>query len=256
MQIDNSPPSSIWLIPPADLDLQPHQVDIWRAFLAFSDDSLDLLEMTLSVDENQRAARFHFQEDKDRFIAAHGCLRDILMQYLHCEPGQLSFSAGPYGKPCLSKNSFDPGLEFNLTHSGNYALVAVTWQRKVGVDLECIRQGISTERIAGHYFSQREVSELMALPSKQREVAFFKCWTRKEAYMKAIGLGLSLPLDSFDVSLNPAEPAILRATRPDPQEVARWSLLSLEVDSGFASAVAVEGQGLEFRLWDWKMNWK
>ncbi len=256
MQIDNSPPTSIWLIPPLDLDLQSQHVDIWRAHLDLSDNYLELLETTLSDDENQRAARLYFQGDRDRFIAAHGCLRDILARYLHCEPGQLSFSAGSNGRPGLSANSFDAGIEFNLTHSGTYALVAVTWERKVGVDLECIRQGLSPENIAERYFSQGEVSELMALPTDQREAAFFKCWTRKEAYMKATGLGLSLPLDSFDVSLNPNEPAILRATRPDPQEVARWSLLSLEVDSGYASAVAVEGQGLEFRLWDWEMNWK
>ena len=256
MQKDNSPPTSIWMLPPADLNLQSHHVDVWRAYLSLSDNSLELLERTLSDDENQRAASFHFQEDRNRFIVAHGCLRDILRRYLHCEAGQLSFSIGSYGRPGLSANSFDPGIEFNLTHSGNYALIAVTRERKVGVDLEGIRQGISPEDIAGRYFSQGEVSELMALSSEQREAAFFNCWTRKEAYIKAIGLGLSLPLNSFDVSLNPKEPAILRATRPDPQEVARWSLLSLEVDSGFASAVAVEGQGLEFRLWDWEMNWK
>jgi 4'-phosphopantetheinyl transferase len=254
MQKDNSSPSPIWVIPPVDLDLQSHQVDIWRADLTLSDNTLELLVATLSDDENQRAARFHFQEDRNRFIAAHGCLRDILARYLHCEPGKMIFSVGPYGKPGLSEIPFGSGLEFNLTHSGNYALVAVTWERKLGVDLECIRPGLSHDELAKRYFSLDEVSELMALSSEQREVAFFNCWTRKEAYIKAVGLGLSLPLDSFDVSLNPNEPAVLRATRPDAQEVTRWSLLSLEVDSGFASAVAVEGQGLEFRFWDWKMN--
>jgi 4'-phosphopantetheinyl transferase len=106
------------------------------------------------------------------------------------------------------------------------------------------------ESIASRFFSPHEVSELMALQSLERELAFFHCWTRKEAYIKAHGLGLSLPLESFDVSLAPHEPAILRATRPDRQEATHWTLASPEVDSGYAAAVAVDGQGLEFRLWD------
>jgi 4'-phosphopantetheinyl transferase len=123
--------------------------------------------------------------------------------------------------------------------------------RKVGVDVERIRRDMELESIARRYFSQREVAELLALPPEQREIAFFNGWTRKEAYIKAQGLGLSLPLDSFDVSLAPDEPAILRETRPDPQKAARWRLESLEVDAQYVAAVAVEGKGLEFRLWDW-----
>jgi 4'-phosphopantetheinyl transferase len=130
-------------------------------------------------------------------------------------------------------------------------LLAVTQERKVGVDLERIRPGISSQVIARQYFSKSEFAELLRLPSEQREAAFFICWTRKEAYIKAQGLGLSLPLESFDVSLSPHEPAILRATRPDSQEATRWTMLSLEIDARYASAVAVESQSVEFRLWDW-----
>jgi 4'-phosphopantetheinyl transferase len=254
-QKDN--PHSIWSFPPEVLDLQPHQVDVWRVGLELPLDVLDQQKAALSADETQRAARFHFPADRDRYIAAHGGLRDILSRYLHCEPNQPNFITNPYGKPALHGHK----LEFNLSHSGDFALIAITRQRKVGVDIERIRQGISSHVIVRQYFSKSEVAELQRLPNAQREVAFFTCWTRKEAYIKAQGMGLSLPLESFDVSLTPNEPAILRATRPDAQEAARWTLLSLEIDPRYKSAIAVESiarpsndQGLEFRLWDWNTN--
>jgi len=250
------PNSLTWSLPPAVLELEPHQVDIWRVGLDFPIDSLRMLESMLSEDETQRAARFHFPADRDRFIAAHGCLRDILTRYLPLEPRQLSFSTNAHGKPHLSTGllrvSSEYGLDFNLSHSRDFALVAITRNRQVGVDIEYIREEIFREEIARRFFSEQEVSELLSLPSEQREAAFFNCWTRKEAYIKAHGLGLSLPLDSFDVSLAPGEPATLRATRPDPQEALRWTLKHLEVQPGYAAALAVEGKDLEFRLWDWE----
>jgi 4'-phosphopantetheinyl transferase len=117
--------------------------------------------------------------------------------------------------------------------------------------VERIRQGISSHVIAQQYFSKAEVAELQALPLEQRMSAFFTCWTRKEAYIKAQGLGLSLPLESFDVSLTPNKPAVLHATRPDADEASRWTLFSLELDVHHAGAVAVYGQGLNLRLWNW-----
>jgi 4'-phosphopantetheinyl transferase len=244
MQNDN------WKSSPDDLDLEIHQVDIWRISLNLPVDSVNSLESYLSADETERAARFHFRAGREHFIAARGCLREILARYLHCEPGQLTFSSNQYGKPELQ----DHYLEFNLSHSGDYALVGVRMKRKIGVDIERIRSDLGLESIANRFFSQREVSELSALPSEQRVAGFFNCWTRKEAYIKAHGLGLSLPLDSFDVSLTPNKPAILRATRPDPKEAIGWTLFSLEVNPHYMSAVATQGQGLEFRLWDWKIR--
>ena len=247
-----------WSHPPKVLELKPNVVDIWRVHIDIPADARQRLEATLSAEETERIARFHFQADKDRFIAAHGCLRDVLARYVHCEPPELSFSNGEHGKPSLSS---DERIDFNLTHSGDYALIATARGRKVGIDVERIRQGISSHVIARQYFSKAEVAELQALPIEEREVAFFTCWTRKEAYIKAQGLGLTLPLESFDVSLTAHEPAMLRATRPDPKEAARWTLLSLDVDPGYGAAVAVENpagasalepnQGLEFRLLDW-----
>lgn len=233
-----------WTPPPDSLKLESNHADVWRLSLDLSTDSVKLNESTLSADEEKRADHFHFEVDKNRFIVTHGGLRKILGRYLHCDPAELTFSINQYGKPALVNSA----VEFNLSHSGDFALIAVTQGRKIGVDVERIRQGISSHVIAQQYFSKAEVAELQSLPIEQREAAFFTCWTRKEAYIKAQGLGLALPLESFDVSLTPGQPAILRATRPEPQEAVRWTLRSLDVDPKYAGAVAVEGADFDFRL--------
>jgi len=241
---------SDWSPPTTTLDLQSHQVHVWRIKLDLPPAAVKTLESTLSADEAKRAARFHFQADRERLLIAHGALRDILARYLDCKAAHLKFSTAEYGKPRLDGHD----LQFNLSHSGDYALVAVTQNCKVGVDVELIRSDMEHEKIANRFFSPNEVSELMALPPEQRELAFFHCWTRKEAYIKAHGLGLSLPLDSFDVSLTPHEPAILRATRPDAREAGCWTLVSLGVDSGYTAAIVAEGKNLKVRLWNWRVR--
>lgn len=238
---------TLWAQPPDILDLQPHQVGVWRIALDLPTASVKRLESHLSADESQRAARFHFPADRERYITAHGCLRDVLARYLSCAPSKMNFFVNNYGKPALGGHQ----LEFNLSHSGDFALIAVTRERKVGIDVERIRSGLELESIASRYFSLGEVTELMALPLEQREPAFFNCWTRKEAYIKAQGLGLALPLDSFDVSLIPHEPAVLRATRPDVQEASHWTLVSLDVNSNYTAALAVEDRDPQIRFWDW-----
>ena len=236
-----------WTPPPDSLNLESHHVDVWRLSLDLLTDSVKSIESTLSADEAERAARFRFEVDKNRFIVSHGVLRNILGRYLHLDPAELTFSVNQYGKPALDNSA----LEFNLSHSGDFALIAITQGRKIGVDVERIRQGISSHVIAQQYFSKAEVAELQSLPIDQRESAFFICWTRKEAYIKAQGLGLALPLESFDVSLTPGQPAILRATRPDEKEAARWTLRSLDVDPNYAGAIAVEGADLDLRLFSY-----
>jgi len=236
-----------WFPPPDNLDFLPHQVDVWRIKLDLPPATIKSLAPTLSVDESQRAERFRFPIDRERYIVAHGCLRSILARYLPRNPDELRFSANKYGKPTTKGDK----LEFNLSHSGDCILIAVAREHKVGIDVERIRSDMEIESMAGRFFSPIEASELMALPPEQRELAFFNCWTRKEAYIKGQGLGLSLPLDSFDVSLVPNEPAILRATRPDEKEASRWILFSLDVAPHYAAALAVEGRDFYLRAWDW-----
>jgi 4'-phosphopantetheinyl transferase len=239
-----------WQIPPDDLRLERHRADVWRVFLDVRSEPLQQMESALSADELQRASRFHFEKDRHRYLLAHASLRDILARYLQCEPRVLIFSASEYGKPFLAGRD----VQFNLSHSGDIALIAVTRGRRIGVDVEQIRADVEIEKLASRYFSPREVSELMVLHPEEQIIGFYNCWTRKEAYIKAQGMGLSLPLDSFDVSLAPGEPAILRATRPDTSEAARWSLHSFAIEPNYIAALAVEGDGLEIRFWDWNVN--
>ena len=240
--------STKWLPPPDDLSLESNQVDVWRVSLNDLLDTVQQAEASLSAEESQRAARFRFDEDRHRFTISHIALRDILSRYLHIEPEKIDFSVGEIGKPAVISNL---KLDFNLSHSGDFALIGIARERKVGVDVERFREELEIERVARRFFSENENAELMGLPSGQQQIGFFNCWTRKEAYIKAHGLGLSLPLDSFDVSLSPNEPAKLHATRPNHQEASCWTLLSLEIDSQHAGALAVEGRDLDLRFWDW-----
>ena len=236
-----------WTRPSTSLELENHQVDIWRISLDLYPASAQWAESTLSADESARAKCFYFEKDRRRYTLTHACLRDILSHYLRCRHHELTFSIDQYRKPFLSNCD----LQFNLSHSGDYILIAVAHKRKVGVDVEHFRINLELEKIAKRFFSPMEHEEFSTVPDEQKMTAFFNCWTRKEAYIKAHGLGMSMPLSSFDVSLAPNETTSLRATRPDAAEASKWTLLSLDVQPGYAGAIAVQGKYLEFRLWDW-----
>ncbi len=233
---------------PPGLPLERDAVHVWHAGLSLPPDQLERLRQALSADERERAARFVFAKDRDRFVAARGILRDILGNYLGQPGGALRFEYGPYGKPALAGEP--RGLRFNVSHSGDLALVAVTRGQEIGIDVEAVRPERADEQLARRFFSPREVAALLALPEAERGAAFFACWTRKEAYIKARGDGLSIPLDAFDVSLAPGEAcALLRASGDDP---ARWALRALDTGPGYAAALAVEGHGwrLSTRRWE------
>jgi 4'-phosphopantetheinyl transferase len=196
----------------------------------------------LSSDERDRAARFAFERDRRRFVAARGGLRSILGACLAGDPARITFAYGRHGKPVLAGAFADTGVCFNVSHSDALGLVALTRGREIGVDVECVRPLRDAAAIARRFFSPRETASLLSLPEDQRERAFFDCWTRKEAFIKATGEGLSRALDAFDVSLRPGEPARLEHVEGDPGEADHWSLLSLAPASGYASAVALRGQ--------------
>ena len=207
------------------------------------------LESILSADERERVRRFHFERDRSRWLAGRGCLRMLLGRYFCVPPETLSFDYGPFGKPRLI--GLKTPLQFNASHSGDILLIAVTLDRAVGIDVERIRSDLSVLEIAERFFSPRERSALAAMPDALRTDAFFDCWTRKEAYIKARGEGLSLPLDGFDVAFGPGEPAKLLATRPDAAEACRWRLCELDVADGYKAALAVEGTQWTLKCWDW-----
>jgi 4'-phosphopantetheinyl transferase len=206
---------------------------------------------TLSQDEQVRAGRFRARRDRERYIVAHGLLRAILGLYLKTRPEQIGLRSGPFGKPALCPEQSGAALRFNLSKSHGLSLFAFARGRELGVDLERIRPRLADGQVAGRFFSPREAALLQALPKEAQAEAFFNCWTRKEAYIKAKGAGLSLPLDQFEVSLTPGGPAALLSARWDPQEAARWSLRALTPASGYAAALAVEGHSWRLRCWRW-----
>ena len=224
---------------------------VWRAALDYNPSQIDSLLYTLAEDEQARAGQFYFPIDRERFIVAHGVLREILGFYLKRAARCVSFRYGPHAKPALACESGGNVIHFNMSHSHGVALYAVTRGREVGIDLEFIREGLEVEQLAERFFSQYEIATLRALPVNLRKYAFFVCWTRKEAYIKARGQGLSLPLDQFDVSLIPGEPAALLRTQADPDEALRWSLRELSIGPGYVSALAAGGHGWSLSCWQW-----
>ena len=244
----------VWHLPPESLTLADDEVHVWRAFLDLEPHHVQGLQRTLLPGELERAGRFRFVRDRRRFIVARGVLRAILSRYLNIEPCQVRFSYNPYGKPALARGLGDDRLRFNLAHSHALALCAVTRNREVGIDLERIRADLVSRQTAEQFFSPREIAVLRSLPKAAQTAAFFHCWTRKEAYIKARGEGLSFPLDRFDVSLAPGEPAALVNTPGDPSEAARWSLKDLSPGPGYVAALAVEGHGWRLKCWQWSVE--
>jgi 4'-phosphopantetheinyl transferase len=242
---------SSWFAAPERLSLGSSDVHVWRVSLDESPSELAHFQNTLDDDERSRADRFYFSRDRERFIVARGVLRALLGRYLDRSPESLSFSYSTHGKPALASEYGKDAIRFNLSHSQGTALYAVTRGRELGVDLEFIRGDLEAEQIADRFFSQREIVALRALPPALRKYAFFLCWTRKEAYIKARGEGLSMPLDQFDVSLIPGEPAALLSTQPDPNEALSWSLRNLTPASGYAAALATTGRDWTLSCWQW-----
>ena len=206
---------------------------------------------TLEPGERTRALQFRFRMDRERFVVGRGTLRSILGHYLDVEPRQLRFNYTSHGKPFLTNDGGDETLCFNVSHSGGLGLYAVTRNRQVGVDLEYINRDQMDEQVAGRFFSPIEFATFRSLPVSSRRIAFFSCWTRKEAYIKANGKGLSIPLDEFDVSLRPGEPAELMSTAWDPKEASSWSMRDVCLPAGYVGAVCAEGSDWRLRCWQW-----
>lgn len=235
-----------WTNPPSKIALLQNEVHVWRVVLDVDAATVQYLFSTLCATEKQRAERFYLQLHRDRFIVGRGVLRQILANYLQIQPTEVNFSYNSYGKPRLIIANQEP-LRFNLSHSQELALIAVTQDCDIGVDLEYIRSDFPCEEIAAKFFSKTEFTVLRSLPSHLQTTAFFTCWTRKEAFIKATGKGLSLPLDKFDVSLLPGEPAKLLHTAWDETEAQRWTLQATIPDAGYVGALAVAGKNHNLR---------
>jgi 4'-phosphopantetheinyl transferase len=234
--------------------LRQNEVHVWIASLDRRQSELSLFQSILAQDEISRADRFHFQKDREWFVAGRGMLRMILSSYVGVPPGEIIFAYGSRGKPGLQPQVGLPGIEFNLAHSHGTAIYAITQDRAVGVDIESIQADFPVEDVAQNVFSMAELSALQALPRTLRTEAFFKCWTRKEAFIKALGDGLSCPLSEFDVSLAPSEPAKLLNVRWAPEEASRWFMKDIEDVPGFSAALVFSGSRCRIHISQWPLN--
>lgn len=240
-----TPETSIWSSPPASLSLQADEVHVWRLTL---DRPTERFFELLQPDEVERANRFYFERDRRHFVVAHGFLRLLLGWYLHASAKQLQFAYGAWGKPSLAGEFHESQLRFNMSHSHGVALYAVTEEREIGVDVEHVRADFASDDIARRFFSPHEVGVLSEFPEDGRVAAFFSCWTRKEAYIKATGRGMSQPLDGFDVTLGAGDDVALLRTEDGSHE--RWRLIDVAVGAGYAGALAVEKPVDNIRYWN------
>lgn len=245
--MSTTPLADVWHDPPRNLTLDRGEVHVWRIALDLPEQLVDRLAVVLAADEQARAARFLAAIHRTRFQVGRAMLRTILGRYLQMPPDGIAFRYGPHGKPALSGASEASDLRFNLAHSKDVGLLGVTRGRELGVDIEAMRPLEDAERIVARFFSTREQADFFRVAPAFRQETFFRGWVCKEAYIKAIGTGLALPLGDFDVTLAPGEaPRLLRvADRPD--EPGRWTFAELFPGAGFQGAIAVEGDG--WRLW-------
>jgi len=237
----------------AGVKLPNDEIHIWYASL---EQPLSEFQRLLSADERERAERYHFEEDRRRFIVRRGILRTLLGNYLDIEPYQVQFCYGNNKKPGIADILGGRKVQFNLSHSRGLGIYAFTRTHEIGVDVEYIRDIPERGQIAERFFSARENAVFQSLPESQKQKAFFNCWTRKEAFVKATGDGLSYPLDSFDVSLVPGEPARLTGIKGDLNEASRWSLRELEPAVGFTAALAVKGRIERVYSRQWSVEYK
>jgi 4'-phosphopantetheinyl transferase len=245
-----------WCLPPKDLLLESDEVHVWCSSLDLEAPQVESLERSLAGDERVRAGRFYFQKDRKYFIVARALLRLILGHYLNIEPGQLRFYYSQYGKPVLAGDYGADSLNFNLSHSNGLALYAVTRGREIGVDIERVQADLAHEDIAEKFFLPREVSMLRALPITMQKEAFFKCWTCKEACIKARGEGILLALGQLDISVAPGKPVALLSVNGDPQEASLWSLQDLAPSPGFVAALAVKGRNWRIKCYQWPKRYR
>jgi len=237
---------NLWPLPPDAVELNDDEVHVWLVNAGAKDIPQDVLTTSLSEDEKERAARFKFAKDRRLYVAAHSALRSLLADYLRVAADTIHFVSGPHGKPALAPPLAAGGLEFNLSHSHEVALVAVAQQRAVGVDVEFIKREFSFDELARRFFTTKEVAALCELPQTLQREAFFKCWTSKEAFLKAKGTGLSGKLDEVAITLVADQQVRINANVPE------WSLTALTPPVEYQGALVVQGGPRQIRCYQWE----
>jgi 4'-phosphopantetheinyl transferase len=230
--------------------LLPDEVHVWCVPLNFNAGKAKALETFLSEDERDRACRYAFERDRIRYVKARVTLRRLLGGYLNIDPSEIRFSYGACGKPELT-GRLDERLRFNLSHAGGWAAYAVSRDRDVGIDIEPLRSDVPWQELAPLVFSTNERAEFGEIPLRERAVAFLRGWTRKEAYVKGCGEGLSSSLDAFDVPLGSLEDTGSIRIRTTLGRTSGWRLYPIDLIHGFASALAVEGAPVRVTVRHW-----
>lgn len=243
--INRKESDQLWGNPPLGFDLPDSEIHLWRIFLDKPELDSGEYQVILAEDELARAARFHFNRDKRRFVIARATLRMILARYVGLAAEKIVFDYNKFGKPSLVDYDGEGSLEFNLSHSQELAVCAVVRNHHIGVDIEKLKELPDADQIARRFFSKGEYARFVDVSEDQKMEAFFNCWTRKEAYIKAVSEGLSFPLDQFDVTLRPEEPPKILAIDGDPQKAAHWYLGSFVPMPGYRGAFAMQGLELD-----------
>jgi 4'-phosphopantetheinyl transferase len=235
--------------PSSSVVIRENEVHIW--LVQTNDESISLGDFKdfLSSVEQDRASKFKFETDRRRYIIAHAALRSILSIYVNSPARELQFASGPYGKPKLASIHDNKKIAFNLSHSHEVALIAITQGREIGVDVEWVREDFVFDEVAQRFFTSREVAALRALPLHLQREAFYKCWTSKEAFLKAKGTGLSGQLDEVEMVLTD-DVVRIKGTVPN------LSLIDLTVDGGYVAALVVDGVEPRLTYYAWESRSK
>jgi 4'-phosphopantetheinyl transferase len=238
-----------------DGNLPDDEVHVWQVDLIAWEKNAGSLFEQLDSEERERAVRFKFPAPRNQFVISRALLRQCLAQYLQVDAREVRFRTAGNGKPELAGDlgPYSDDIRFNLSHTQGVTVFAVVRHRQVGVDVERIREDTNALELAERFFSHQEVQWLRSQPASEHIPSFFSCWTAKEAYIKAHGEGLSMPLSGFGVLpvVGAADSKLQLTVYDDPQESQRWSILQLNLGPTLRAALAVEGQGCKVRIGQW-----
>lgn len=242
--------TDVWQTPPAALELAEGVAHVWRLRLDSPHLDTSHFRALLSPDECAKADRYRFDLNRNQFTITRGALRILLSRYTGIEKADIKFIYSKHGKPALDPYTRDHPIEFNVSHSGSMALIGFTIKNAIGVDVEQVERRVSEDKIAKRFFSPDEVDRLLLMPDDDQTSAFFRCWTRKEAFIKAHGDGLSLPLDSFSVTFEKDDlPRLVRFDRdPGPND---WNLAAPDMGEAYAGAVCVASPATAYRFFEY-----
>lgn len=239
-----------WLQASSSPSFPTSRVDVWRVLLD-EPAKADSEAGSLSADEIARASRFHFEKDRVHFTRCRSALRGLLAEYLSIPAREIRFEYMTNGKPRVAAGQNPRALQFNVSHSAGLALIAIGSEYRLGVDIEKIRNDADTTSLAERFFSVRERAGLRALPSHLRVPGFFACWTRKEAFLKATGAGLSFPLADFSVTTHPDLDPELEDINGNTEAGKQWFLADLSVVDGYRAAVALDRACSQLETYAW-----